>query len=178
MSTQPTLNATVIDVLGQYNQAAKSLVATYRDGTQRVVGGIDQRCSKLVADNKLPLVPARVTERLVDAEQRLAAFVVKGVDRAADRADATIDKLSQGAIGGVNRFAEETAWAKDLFVVNALRSLNMPAAKLSLQIAEQVAHGARRVSERVAGTSQAREMTAATPVKTATGRGRRVRKAS
>jgi hypothetical protein len=157
MTTQGSFSTTAIEVVGQYNQAAKSLVATYRTGTERVVGGIAQRCAKLVHDTNLPLISDGVKEQLVSAEERVAGFVLGTVNRACERADAAIDRVSTGTAQGITLLDEKTTWANDLRIVNALRPVNLRAAQLSLQLAERVAQGAGKLSERVAGAEAAEE---------------------
>lgn len=124
MSTQPTLNSIATDVVGHYSHAAKNLLAAYRTGAQRVGGRFSGRYSD---------------------------FVVGNVVRISERADQAVDKVSARTLEGITTLSDQTAWAKDLMIVNALRTVNLPAAKLSQRIAAQVDDVSRRLSERVAG---------------------------
>ena len=109
------------------------------------------------------------------AERRLPGQAARVIGRASDRADGVIDLASGRAIEGVQAFDEKTAWADDLLVVNALRSISLPAAKLSLEVANQVNRATLFLSQRVAGTEavEEAETTAKLPAKRAVKRVRR-----
>jgi len=149
MSTPCPINATTVDVLGQYNQAAKHLIAAYRFGTARVVTGAGERYEQFVSGRSL--VSDGIKQRLIGAEQKAGGFVVGAVARISDRADSLVDSLAERAVAGVERFDETTAWSRDSALINALRQLNLPVAKASLKLAEGVADASRRLSARVAG---------------------------
>lgn len=151
MSTQRPLNAIAIDVVGQYNDAAKYLVAAYRNGTRRAVAGASGRYEQLLNARALPLLNDDVKGRLIGAEQRVAGVVVDAVERSSQGAERLADRLAQGAVAGLEAFDARTAWTDDMLVTSALRTLNTPAANLSLQVAGKVAEVSRRLSERVAG---------------------------
>lgn len=120
-----TLNSIAIDVVGHYSEAAKHLINAYSTGTERAFA-------------------------FVGSEQRLAGFVVDAVTQVSGRASSAVDHVSTRAVEGMEAFGAKTAWASDLMVVNALRSINLPAAKLSLEIANKLNQASRRLSERVA----------------------------
>jgi ATP-dependent Clp protease ATP-binding subunit ClpA len=153
MSAQCPLNSTTVDVLGQYNDAAKHLIAAYRFGTARAVAGAGERYAQFLDGRSL--VSAEVKAKLIGAEQKVGQFVVGAVGRISDRADALVDGVAKRATTGVERFDNLTAWSHDSTVFNALRKLNMPAAKASLGVAEKVADLSRRLSARVAGQPEA-----------------------
>ncbi|HEX6703440.1 MAG TPA: hypothetical protein VF169_01665 [Albitalea sp.] len=153
MST--TLNSIAIDVVGQYGEAAKHLVQAYRTGTERAVTGLGGRYEKLLESRSLPLVTDSVKAGIIGAEQRLSGLVVDTVGRVSDGAGNAVDRVSSRAIEGMQAFGEKTAWANDLMVVNALRTINLPAAKLSLEIATQINKATRSLSERIAGVPAA-----------------------
>ena len=156
MTTQASINTTAIEVVGQYHQAAQTLVDAYRAGTERVVGGLGERYIKLVNDTKLP-VSDNAKEKLVNAEERAAGFVIGSVTRACERAQAAIERAANGASNGISFIDEKTTWANDMAVLNALRPVHLRAATLSLKLAEQVAKGASLLSERVYGGEGATE---------------------
>ncbi|HSW04011.1 hypothetical protein [Aquabacterium sp.] len=149
MSTQCPINATTVDTFGQYNQAAKHLIAAYRFGTARVMSGAGERYEQFVGGRSL--LSDDVKQRLIDAEQKVGNAVLGVVSRVADKADSLVDSLAQRAVAGVETLDEKTAWSRDVSVINALRQLNLPVAKVSLKLAEGVADVSRRLSERVAG---------------------------
>ncbi len=149
MSTPCPINATTVDLLGQYNQAAKHLIAAYRFGTTRVVTGAGERYEQFLSARSM--VSDSIKQRLIGAEQKAGQFVVGAVDRISDRADGLVDGLAQRAVAGVERFDEATAWSRDSAPINALRQLNLPVAKASLKLAERVTDVSRRLAERAAG---------------------------
>ena len=149
MTTPVTLNAVATDVVGHYGNAAKSLVAAYRTAAARALaeGGI--RYAKLVERAPSPLVGAEGKARLTAAERRVAGVVGQGVVRSAQGYDRAIELVSGQAVKGLKAIARRTDWAKDMFVVNAMRRINMPAAKLSLEIAVRLDDAASALSARV-----------------------------
>src|SRR5262245_32673161 len=120
MSIEQTISGTVIDVVGAYTKAARTLVAGYRAGTQRVVEGLDRRYASVVGGAKLPLADG-IREKLVDAQQRLGGYVVEGVNRVTERADSALDKLANNTAKGIETICEKTTWAQELPVVALLR---------------------------------------------------------
>lgn len=89
------------------------------------------------------------------AEQRLRGPAARAVARASVRADDAIDRVSGRAIQTMQAFGEEAAWANELLLVNALRSLNLPAARLSLRVASGVNKASSRLSQRIGGAGTA-----------------------
>jgi uncharacterized protein YaiL (DUF2058 family) len=146
-----TLNAIAIDVVGHYGQTAKNLVATYRTTTERAVNALGARYEQLVEGKALPWLKSEIKANLVDSEQRVSRLIVDSVARIAERANGTVDRVSGRTVQGIEAFGEQTAWASDLMVVNAMRKINLPVAKLSLGIAGRVDSASRRLSQRVAG---------------------------
>jgi hypothetical protein len=158
MSIERTISGTVIDVVGTYTKAARTLVAGYRAGTQRMVEGIDRRYTSMVGGAKLPLVNDGIKEKLVNAQQRLGGFVVQGVSSVTERADAALDSLASNATKGIETISEKTTWVQELPVVAMLRPAQLQAAKLSLQVADKVAQGADWLSERLVRSDEALEV--------------------
>ena len=70
--------------------------------------------------------------------------------------------------------AERTDWAKDMFVVDTVRRINMPVAKLSLEIASRIDDAASSLSARAEGSVEQPVKKAAAKKRTA----RRVRRAA
>lgn len=149
MSNQCLINATAVDTFGQYNQAAKHLIAAYRFGSTRLLNGAGARYEQFLGGRSL--LSDGVKQRLIDAEQKAGSVVLGVVSRVADTADSWTDSLAQRAVAGVQQFDEKTAWSRDVVVINALRQINLPVAKASLKLAEGVADVSRRLSERAAG---------------------------
>jgi len=151
MSTPATLNAIASNVVGHYGHAAKSLVAAYRAASKRTLAAGSTRYAKLVERVPLPLVGEEGKARIVAAERRVGEVVGKGMERIAEGYDRGIELVSGQALKGIEAFAERTDWAKDMFVVETARRLQMPAAKLSLEIASRIDNAASALSARAQG---------------------------
>jgi hypothetical protein len=151
MSTNVTLNSIATDVVGRYGNAAKNLVAAYRTVSERALAANGSRYAKLV--ERLPLVGEESKARIVAAERRVATIVGEGVERIADGYDRGIELVSGQMVKGLEAIAERTEWTKDMFVVETARRINMPAAKLSLEIASRIDEAASTLSARAEGAA-------------------------
>jgi len=156
MTASANLNTIAIDVVGHYGQTAKNLLATYRVGTERAVSAFSSGYERLVEKQPLPWIDGDVKANLVGTQQRVVRLVVDSVARIAGRASSAVDSVSGRTVQGIEAFSEQTAWAHDLMVVNAIRKINLPVAKLSLRIADRVDSASQRLSQRVAGSTLAK----------------------
>ena len=152
MSTPVTLNAIATDVVGHYGHAAKSLVAACQTASERALAAGGSRYAKLVERTQLPVVGGESKARIVAAERRVAEVVGEGVVRIAQGYERGIEFVSSQALKGLETFAQRTDWARDMFVVDTVRRINLPAAKLSLKIASRVDDLATALSARAEGT--------------------------
>ena len=153
MTTIPiTLNAIATDVVGHYGNAAKSLVAACHTASKRALAASGSRYVKLVESTPLPVVGAESKARIVAAERRAAGIVGDGVVRIAQGYDRGIEFVSSQALKGLETLAQRTDWAKDMFVVDTVRRISLPAAKLSLKIASRVDDLASALNARANGT--------------------------
>ena len=175
MTAPASLNAIAIDVVGHYGRTAKNIVATYRGGTERAVNALSTGYQKLLKGRSLTWVGSDAKASLAGSQQRLSRLVVDSVERIADRATSAVDRVSGGAVQGLQAFGKQTAWADDLMVVDAMRKVNLPVAKLSLQIADRIDDASRRLSQRVSGKPAAK---AAKTVRTAKAGAKRARRAA
>jgi len=153
MRTPVTLNAIATDVVGHYGHAAKSLVAACQTASERALAAGGSRYAKLVERTPLPVVGGESKARIVAAERRVAEVVGEGVVRIAQGYDRGIEYVSGQALKGLETFAQRTDWAKDMFVVDTLRRINLPTAKLSLKIASRVDDLASALNARAKGTA-------------------------
>jgi hypothetical protein len=156
MTASAKLNTIAIDVVGHYGQTAKNLFAACGAGTERAVNAFSDRYEQLVEKQPLPWINSEIKASLVASQQRVARRVVDSTTRFTERASSAVDRISGRTIKGIEAFGEQTAWANDMFVVGAFRMINLPAAKLSLQIAGRVDEASRRLSQRVAVTGVAK----------------------
>jgi len=153
MSTQ-TLSSVATHVVGQYSQVGKLIVGTYRAGAQRFVSGANTRYAAFLNSRSLPLVNEAVRDSLIDVQQQFAGLVEGGITTDSNRAEQAIDLLAGGINGGIKRIAATTERVETAFDTTALTtvgSLTLPAAQVSLEIANRAVEGTKRLSARVIG---------------------------
>ena len=151
MTTPLTINAIATDVVGHYGNAAKNLVTAYRAASARALAVSGSRYAKLVDRIPQQLVGDENKARIVAAERRVAAAVGEGVEKTAQGYDRAIELVSGQAVKGLEAIAQRTDWAKNMFVVDTVRRINLPAAKLSLEIASRIDDAASALSARAEG---------------------------
>jgi hypothetical protein len=157
MSTQ-TLRSVAQNVVDQYSLAGKQLVRAYRAGTERAVGAVNERFASVVNARSLPLVTDTVKTSLIDAQQQVAGFVSFGLGLGANGADITIDQLSRRVSSGIERVSGAGTRVESALGTSALDKIGavaLPLAHVTLEIANVVAEGSKRLSDRVAGVEQA-----------------------
>jgi len=160
-----TLSSVASNVVGQYSQVGKLIVGTYRAGAQRFVNGANTRYAEFVNSRSLPLVNGAVKASLIDVQQQIAGLVEGGITRGTDRAEQAIDLVAGGLNGGIRRIAatkERVETAFDTTALTTVGALTLPAAQISLEIANRAVEGTKRLSARVIGTEP--EVVVAKPV--------------
>ena len=158
MTASLTLHGIAADVVGHYGNAAKSLVTTYRAASARALAAGGSRYAEMVGRIPAQFVGGEAKARIVAAERRAAEVVGKGVERSAQGYDRAIELVSGQAVKGIEAFAQRTDWARNMFVVDTVRRINLPVAKLSLEIASRVDGAAQALSAR-AGSAAKRPAT-------------------
>jgi hypothetical protein len=156
VTTPANLNTIAIDVVGHYVNTAKHLVTSYRAGTERALNAWTTGYERLVDKQALPWVTGDIKTNLLASQQRFARFVAGSVARIAERTESAVDNVSGRTVQGLKAFDKQTEWAHDLMLVNALRKVNLPVAKLSLRVAGRVDDASRRLSQRVTGSPVAK----------------------
>jgi hypothetical protein len=153
MSTQ-NLSSVAINVVDQYSEAGKTLVHAYRVSSKRAVNAVTTRFESAVNARSLPLVTETVKANMIGAEQKITGVVARGVNRGANGADYTIDQAARVANGGIERLSSAGARVEKFIGATAVQKVNtlaLPAATVSLQIANFVAESSKFLSERVTG---------------------------
>ena len=176
MRTPVTLNAIATDVVGHYGNASKSLISAYRSASKRALAATGSGYASLIERAPVPLVGDERKARLIAAERRVAKVVGDGVARTAQGADRAIEVVVGQVLKGLEGFAQRTDWTKNMFVVDTLRRVNLPAAKLSLGIASRIDDAATTLSARAKGPVSPRVAKAATKKQPAKRAGRAVAK--
>ena len=157
MSTQ-TLSSVAIDVVDQYNLVGKQLVRAWRAGTERAVVATNERFASALNARPLPLVNDHVKASLIDAQQQVAGLVSFGLSLPANGADMTIDRVARRVHTGIERLSNTATRVEAAFGTAALGKVTLfalPVAQVSLSLANAVAEGSKRLTERVAGADEA-----------------------
>lgn len=112
------------------------------------------RSAEFLNSRSLPLVNEAVRASLIDVQQHFTGLVEAVITRRSDRAEQAIDRLADGINKGLQRFAataERVESAFDTTAITTVGSLSMPAAQVSLAIADRAIEGTQRLSARVVG---------------------------
>ena len=154
MSTQTTLASAAIHVVGQYNDAGKTLVGAYRTGVHRLLGGAATRYSNFLGSRQIPLVSEQIKANLIGAQEKVNGFLANRLDIDTSRIVNVMDRVAAGTTSGIETVAGRVARVESpvaTSVLNTLNAINQPIATVSVQIADRVAAGAKQIETRVAG---------------------------
>ncbi|MDR6535764.1 hypothetical protein [Variovorax soli] len=163
MSTQ-NISSAALHVVGQYNDAGKTLVGAYRAGAHRLLNGAASRTSQILNARQLPLLSETLKVRLISAQEKVNGFLANRLDIDTGRVIAVMDRLAGTTTSGIESVTNAAARIESPLgssVLQALGTLNQPIAAVSVQIADGIAAGAKKIESRVAGSTGE-----ATPVKT------------
>lgn len=157
MSTQ-NLSSAALHVIGQYNDAGKTLVIAYRSGVHRLLGGAASRCSDFIGERELPFVGQDVKARLQGTQEKVSGLLATRLDTDTRRAIVLMDRLAESASNGVESIAKAAARAEaplGASIVSVISRLQQPGADLSVKLADKIAAGAKKVERRFAGVPKA-----------------------
>jgi hypothetical protein len=161
MTTQ-NISTAAIHVLGQYNDAGKTLVSAYRTGAHRLLGGAASRYSDFLGQRELPMVNEDVKAKLLSAQEKVTGFLANRLDIDTSRVVALMDRVAIGATSGIESIANAAARIEaplGTSVLNAFNRVHQPIANASVKIADTVAAGAKKIESRVAGNAAAADET-------------------
>jgi hypothetical protein len=159
MTTQASFSSAAIHVIGQYNDAGKTLVGAYRAGVHRLLGGAAARSAEFLGSRQIPLVSEQVKANLIGAQEKINGFLANRLDVDTGRIVSAMDRVAAGTASGIETVAGRVARVESPIVgsvVKTLNALNQPIANVSVQIAEKVAAGARQIEVRMSGTEEAK----------------------
>jgi hypothetical protein len=180
MSTQ-NISTAAIHVVGQYNDAGKTLVSAYRAGAHRLLGGAASRYTAFLGARELPMVSDDVKARMLSAQEKVTGFLASRLDIDTSRVVSLMDRIATGATSGIESIANVAARIEaplGASVVSAFNSVNQPIADVSVKIADTVAAGAKKIESRVAGNGNAAAKEETVKAKPATRRARTSRAVS
>lgn len=153
MTTQD-ISTAAVHIVGQYNDAAKTLVSAYRTGVHRLLNSAGMRYADLLGARSLPLVTEGIKARLIETQEKANGFLAKRLDIDTSRVVNLMDRVATGTTSGIEsvaKLAERVESPLGSTVLNTLSSIQMPVAKISVKIADKVAAGAKKIENRVAG---------------------------
>lgn len=152
MSTK-NISSVATHTIQSYGITATNVINTYRYGGERVVGFIDQRFA-LAMNAGASSISKSTRTSLIDNQQRVTGFYVKGLRLGTDRAQSAVGVAVDLATKGVSIVADNAKRLDRSAKLNALDKLTrvaMPAATLLSQVAERLEEGSSELVKRVAG---------------------------
>ncbi|WP_213954590.1 hypothetical protein [Variovorax sp. dw_954] len=158
--SNPSLATVATHVVDQYSVAGKTLNQAYRATVERVLGNAKARFVTALEARSIPMVNDKVKSQLVNAQDVLAGFMLKGVQTAYDRADQAIDAIATRTNSGIQSVDSTVTRVESAFKIanlDAVRALAAPAASLASQIADKAVEGAKAVEARIGAVAE--EMT-------------------
>lgn len=149
------LSTVATQVIEAYGITATNVINTYRFGGERVIGFIDDRFAS-VMDRSASTLSNGTRSTLIDGQQRVSGFYVKGLHYGTDRAQSVVGVAVDLATKGVSIVATNATRLDRQTNLNALDKLNrvvMPAASLLNSVAVGIEEGSTELVKRVAGQS-------------------------
>ena len=172
------LSTVATQVIEAYGITATNVINTYRFGGERVVGFIDERFASAVG-RSAPTLSNGTRATLIDGQQRVSGFYVKGLHFGTDRAQSVVGVAVDLATKGVSIVATNATRLDRQTNLNALDKLNrvvMPAASLLNSMAVGIEEGSTELVKRVAGQSMPAKAIATRKLNTATRKAATTRK--
>jgi len=135
-----------------------------------MVSFVDERFADAV-NRGVPTLSKQVRSNLIDSQQRVTGFYVKGLQYGSDRAQSAVGVAVDLASKGVNLVAAGAERIDSAAKLNALDKINravMPAAKVVVQMVERVEQGSGKLVQRVSGKAMPANAVATRSLKSTT----------
>ena len=168
--SQKNLSTVATDVIAAYGITATNVINTYRFGGERVVGFVDQRFAAVVNRGGAAF-RKDLRSNLIDSQQRISSYCVKGVHYGTDQAETAVGVAVDLATKGVSLVAsnaEKLERAANVSVLDKLNRVAMPAADLVVKVAERIEEGSSELVKRVSGKDMPAKALATIKLKAAT----------
>jgi hypothetical protein len=176
--TNKNLSSVATDVIATYGITATNVINTYRFGGERVAGFVDQRFASVVNRGAAAL-RKDLRLNLIDSQQRVSGYCVKGVHFGTDQAQNAVGVAVDLATKGVSLVATNAERIDRAANLNALATLNrvaMPAADLVNRVAERIEEGSSELVKRVSGKAMPAKALATRRLKASTSKATATRK--
>jgi hypothetical protein len=177
MSTK-NLSTVANEVIESYGIININVINAYRFGGERMISFVDERFADAV-NRGAPTLSKQIRTNLIDSQQRVSGFYVKGLQYGSDRAQSAVGMAVDLASKGVNMVAAGAERIDTAAKLNALEKLNravMPAAKVVVQVVERVEQGSGKLVQRVSGKAVPANAVAARALKSTTKKAAAARK--
>lgn len=172
------LSSVATEVVTTCGIAATNVINTYRFGGERVAGFVDQRFAAVVNRGAAAL-RKDLRSNMIDSQQRVSSYCVKGVHFGTDQAQAAVGVAVDLATKGVSLMAANAERIDRATNLNALAGLNriaMPAAELVIKVAERIEEGSSELVIRVSGKAMPAKALATRKLKATTSKAGATRK--
>ncbi len=177
MSTK-NLSTVAHEVIESYGVINMNVINAYRFGGERMISFVDERFADAV-NRGAPTLSKQVRSNLIDSQQRVTGFYVKGLQFGSDRAQSAVGVAVDLASKGVTLVASGAERIDNAANLNALDKLNravMPAAKVVVQVVERIELGSGKLVKRVSGKDVPANAVATRSLKTSTRKAAATRK--
>ena len=150
--TTKNLSTVANEVIADYGVINMNVINAYRFGGERMIGYVDQRFADVV--NRGTALSEELRTNVIDSQQRVSGFFVKGLQMGSDRAHSAVGVAVDLASKGVNIVATSADRLDRRTNLNALDKLNravMPVANVVVQVVERIEQGSGKLVQRVSG---------------------------
>jgi hypothetical protein len=177
MSTK-NLSTVANEVIESYGVININVINAYRFGGERMIHFVDERFADAV-NRGVPALTKQLRSNLIDSQQRVSGFYVKGLQYGSDRAQGAVGVAVDLASKGVNMVAAGAERIDTAAKLNALDKLNravMPAAQIVVQMVERMEQGSGKLVQRVSGKAMPANAVATRALKASTKKAAATRK--
>lgn len=172
------LSSVANDVIATYGITATNVINTYRFGGERVAGFVNERFA-VVVNRTGAALRKDLRSNLIDSQQRVSSFYVKGIHFGTDKAENVVGVAVDLATKGVSLLAsnaERIDRATNLNALVRLNSVAMPVADLVVKVADRIEEGSSELVRRVSGKDMPAKALATIKLKAATSKATTARK--
>ncbi|MBI3369915.1 MAG: hypothetical protein HY021_16115 [Burkholderiales bacterium] len=150
---QNSLRSVTLATIENYRHAANAATHAYQVGSQRLIGGLNQRIDAQVAP-RINQVAPQLADALSQVRGRVTQIVSQGIDQVTSRTEKALGLGYDRAALQVGKAADYVAAIDNSVIANGLQAaarLSLPTAKVALAVSSKVAEGAQALSTAAVG---------------------------
>lgn len=166
------LSTVATDVIATYGITATNVINSYRFGGERLIEFVDERFAKAVNRGASALNKG-IRSNLIDNQQRVSNFSVKGMQLGTDRAQRVVGFAVDLATKSVSLVADRTA---NVSALQTLGNAAMPVANVLSSVADRIEEGSSQFVRRVSGKDMPAKAVATRTLNAATRQAAKTRK--